>query len=112
MKESDQVTTSFITLYGSYCYITMPFGVKNAGATYQWCMQQCFADQIDTLDQPDQVNWPKPTITVYVDDIVVKTAQACDLIVNLATTFMNLRRLNIKLIPKKCVFRVPKGKLL
>ena len=39
MKESDQVMTSFITPYGSYCYITMPFGLKNAGATYQRCMQ-------------------------------------------------------------------------
>ena len=50
MKEFDQLATSFITPYGSYCYITMPFGLKNAGATYQWCMQQCFADQIDSLD--------------------------------------------------------------
>ena len=39
MKESDQVATSFITLYGSYCYVTMPFGMKNAGATYQRCIQ-------------------------------------------------------------------------
>ena len=38
MKESDQLTTSFITPYGSYCYVTMPFGLKNAGATYQRCM--------------------------------------------------------------------------
>ena len=38
MKEYDQLVTSFITPYGSYCYITMPFGLKNAGATYQWCM--------------------------------------------------------------------------
>ena len=35
MKESNQLTTSFTTPYGSYCYITMPFGLKNAGATYQ-----------------------------------------------------------------------------
>ena len=76
MKESDQLATSFITPYDSYCYITMPFGLKNASATYQRCMQQCFADQIDPLDQPDQVKRPKPTIAVYVDDIVVKTAQA------------------------------------
>ena len=40
MKESDQLATSFITPYGSYCYVTMSFGLKNAGATYQWCMQQ------------------------------------------------------------------------
>ena len=74
MKESDRLTTSFITLYGSYCYVTMPFGLKNAGATYQRCIQQCFADQIDPPNQPDQAERLKPTIAVYVDDIVVKTA--------------------------------------
>ena len=67
---------------------------------------------IDPLDQPDQAERPKPTIVVYVDDIVVKTAQACDLITNLAATFANLQRFNIKLNPKKYVFRVPMGKLL
>ena len=75
-------------------------------------MQQCFADQIDPLDQPNQAERPKPTIAIYVDDIVVKTAQACDLIANLAMKFANLRRFNIKLNPKKCVFGVSKGKLL
>ena len=90
MKESDQVMTSFITPYGSYCYVTMSFGLMNAGATYQWCMQQCFTDQIDPLDQPDQVKRLKPTIAIYVDDIVVKTAQASNLIANLAATFTNL----------------------
>ena len=98
MKESDQLATSFITPYGSYCYMTMPFGLKNAGATYQRCMQQCFANQIDQI--------------VYVDDIVVKTARACNLIANLAATFMNLQRFNIKLNLEKCVFGVPNGKLL
>ena len=39
-------------------------------------------------------------------------AQACDLIANLAATFANLRRFNIKLNPEKCVFGVLKGKLL
>ena len=90
----------------------MPFGPKNADTTYQRCMQQCFADQIDPLDQPDQVEQPKPTIAIYVDDIVVKMAKAYDLIANLATTFVNLRRFNIKLNPEKCVFGVSKGKLL
>ena len=75
MKEFDQLATSFITPYGLYCYVTMPFGLKNAGATYQRCMQQCFADQIDPPDQPDQAERPKPTIAVYVGDIVVKIAR-------------------------------------
>ena len=43
---------------------------------------------------------------------VVKMAQACDLIANLAETFANLRRFNIKLNPEKYVFGVPKVKLL
>jgi hypothetical protein len=33
MKESDQLATSFITPFGMYCYVTMPFGLLNAGAT-------------------------------------------------------------------------------
>ena len=91
MKESDQLATSFITPNGSYCYITMPFSLNNIGATYQRCLQRCFTDQVDPLDQPDQIEWPKLTIAIHVDDIVVKMAQACDLIANLATTFVNLR---------------------
>jgi len=34
MKESDQLATSFITPFGLFCYVSMPFGLKNAGATY------------------------------------------------------------------------------
>ena len=46
MKESDQLMTSFITPFGSYCYVTMPFVLKNMGATYQRCMLKCFRDLI------------------------------------------------------------------
>jgi hypothetical protein len=41
MKESDQLATSFVTPYGIYCYVTMPFGLKNAGVAYQRTMQKC-----------------------------------------------------------------------
>jgi hypothetical protein len=46
MKESDQLATSFITPLGMYCYVTMPFCLRNAGATYQRCMQHVFGDHI------------------------------------------------------------------
>jgi hypothetical protein len=46
MKESDQLTTSFITPFRMYCYVTMPLGLRNAGATYQRCMQHVFGDHI------------------------------------------------------------------
>jgi hypothetical protein len=38
MKESDQLATSFITPFGMYCYVTMPFSLRNVGATYRRCM--------------------------------------------------------------------------
>jgi hypothetical protein len=46
MKESDQLATSFITSFGMFCYVTMSFGLRNAGATYQRCMQYVFGDHI------------------------------------------------------------------
>ena len=41
LKELDQEKTSFITPFGAYCYNTMMFGLKNAGATYQKAIQRC-----------------------------------------------------------------------
>jgi hypothetical protein len=41
LKEEDQIKTSFITLFGIFCYTTMPFGLKSVGATYQRGIQRC-----------------------------------------------------------------------
>jgi hypothetical protein len=71
MKESDQLATSFITPFGMYCYTTMPFGLRNAGATYQRCMNHVFGKHIGR------------TVEAYVDDIVVKTRKASDLLSDL-----------------------------
>jgi hypothetical protein len=100
IKESDQLATSFITLFGMYCYVTMPFGLRNAGATYQRCMQHVFGDHIGR------------TIEAYIDDIVVKTRKAGDLVSDLHITFGYLRANGVKLNPEKCVFGVPRGMLL
>ena len=79
MKESDQLATSFITPFRSYCYISMSFGLKNVGATYQRCMLGCFGDLIGR------------TIEANVDDIVVKSKWADHLIADLEQTFTKLR---------------------
>jgi hypothetical protein len=100
MKESDQLATSFINPFGMYCYITMPFGLRNAGATYQRCMQHVFGDHIGR------------TIEAYVDDIVVKTRKADDLVNDLHVAFDCLRANGVKLNPEKCIFGVPRGMLL
>ena len=112
MKESDQLATSLIMPFGSYCYVSMPFGLKNAGATYQRCMQAYFSDQINPPIVPDRPGSPRAMVVVYVDDIVAKTPRADDLVTTLSTMFANLKRFNIKLNPEKCTFGVPKGKLL
>ena len=100
LNPDDQIKTSFITPYGAYCYVTMPFGLRNAGATYQRCMQKCLHDQIGKIVQ------------VYVDDIVIKMKEKHTLIDDLRETFDNLRRYRMKLNPAKCTFGVPVGKLL
>ena len=93
MKESDQLATSFITPFGLYCYTTMPFGLRNAGATYQRCMTQVFGEHIGR------------TVEAYVDDVVVKSKRVNDLEV----AFKCLREKGVKLNPKKCVFGVPEA---
>ena len=63
-------------------------------------MQKCFREQISR------------NLEVYVDDIVVKTHVATQLIDDLEETFCNLRANHIKLNLEKCVFGVPARKLL
>jgi len=100
MKESDQLVTSFITPFGMYCYVTMPFGLKNAGATYQRCMLKVFGSLIGKI------------LEAYVDDIVVKSRKASGLVADLEETFQCLRAKGIRLNPEKCVFGIPRGMLL
>jgi hypothetical protein len=100
MKEFNQLATSFIMSFGMYCYITMPFGLRNAGATYQRFMQHVFGDHIGR------------TIEAYVDDIVVKTRKVDDLVDDPRIAFGCLRANRVKLNPEKCVFGVPRGMLL
>jgi hypothetical protein len=83
-----------------YCDITMPFGLRNAGVTYQRCMNHVFGEHIGR------------TVEAYFDDIVVKTRKAFDLLSDLETTFKCLGAKGVKLNPEKCVFGVPRGMLL
>ncbi|KAK1608597.1 hypothetical protein QYE76_032270 [Lolium multiflorum] len=97
MSVEDQEKTVFITSLGAYCYTAMTFSLRNAGAMYQQCMNSCLESQIGH------------NINVYIDDVVVKATRQDDLVADLAETFANLRRYNIKLNPLKCAFGVPTG---
>ena len=100
MNEDDQEKTSFVTSQGLFCYKVMPFGLKNAGATYQRLMNKMFAHQFGR------------NIQVYVDDILVKSLRENDHLNDLQETFYTLRSYNMKLNPSKCVFGVTAGKFL
>jgi hypothetical protein len=100
LKEEDEVNTAFITPYGVFCYKTMPFSLKNAGATYQRMMQKCLATQIGK------------NVQVYIDDVVITSKKGSTLIEDLKETFDNLDKFCLKLNPTKCSFGVPAGELL
>jgi hypothetical protein len=59
-KKEDE-KTAFIMPFGAFCYTSMSFGLKNAGATYQRAIQTCLAN-----------HWGK-RVQAYVDDVVIKT---------------------------------------
>jgi hypothetical protein len=100
LKKDDQIKTSFITLFGAFCYTTMPFGLKSAGTTYQGGIQCCLHSQLGRNTE------------AYIDDMGVKTQEDEGLISDLAETLDNLRKIKMKLNPRKCTFGVPSGKLL
>ena len=79
MDPDDQEKTSFVTAQGTYCYRVMPFGLKNAGATYQRLVNKMFQKQIGTI------------MEVYIDDMLVKSPTAKLHIAHLSEAFQILR---------------------
>ena len=100
MHPPDAEKTSFITPHGLYCYNVMPFGLKNAGATYQRLLTKIFRPLLGS------------TMEVYIDDMLVKSKQRPDQAAHLQQTFDLLREYGMKLNPLKCAFGVSAGRFL
>ncbi|XP_045822052.1 uncharacterized protein LOC123914933 [Trifolium pratense] len=100
MNPEDMEKTTFITPWGTFCYKVMPFGLKNAGATYQRAMVTLFHDMIHK------------EIEVYVDDMIAKSQGEEEHLVHLRKLFARLRKFKLRLNPNKCTFGVRSGKLL
>ena len=100
MDPDDQEKTSFVIGQGTYCYRVMPFGLKNAGATYQRLVNRMFQKQIGT------------TMEVYIDDMLVKSTTAELHITHMSEAFQILREYNMKMNLAKCAFGVSAGKFL
>ncbi|KAM2532777.1 hypothetical protein PS1_001342 [Malus domestica] len=97
MALEDEELTAFRTPKGIYCYKVMPFGLKNAGATYQRTVQKIFNDMLHK------------NVECYVDDVVVKTKKRSDHLKDLRVMFERLRKYNLKMNPLKCAFGVTSG---
>ncbi|CAL2241574.1 unnamed protein product [Prunus armeniaca] len=100
MYDDDKAKTSFIIERGTYCYKVMPFGLKNARATYQRLVNKIFKEQIGR------------TMEVYVDDMLVKAPKQADHLKNLTEAFSLLHQYRMKLNPSKCTFGVSSGRFL
>ena len=100
MNPTDQEKTAFITPRGTYCYRVMPFGLKNAGSTYQRMVTNMFGHMIGK------------TVEVYIDDMLVKSLREESHLADLLQVFDILRKNNLRLNESKCTFGVGSGKFL
>ena len=80
MHPEDQEKTFFVTERGIFCYKVMPFGLKNAGATYQRLVNKMFS------------NYLGKTMEVYIDDMLVKSLSAEQHLDHLRQAFEILRK--------------------
>ena len=92
--------TAFVTPIGNYHYKAMPFGLKNAGSTYQRMMTRMFEPQLGK------------SIEVYIDDMVVKSKVVSEHVGDLEDIFEILRKQKLRLNASKCSFGVGLGKFL
>nr|GEW51294.1 reverse transcriptase domain-containing protein [Tanacetum cinerariifolium] len=90
----------FITSQGIFCNLKVPFGLKNAGATYQRLVDKAFQKKIGR------------NLEVYMDDLAIKSRTKQEIIRDIKEMFRTLREINMKLNPKKCTFRVEEGMFL
>ena len=94
----DQEKTAFITHIGNYHYKVMPFGLKNAGSTYQRMMTRMFESQL------------RKNIEIYIDDMVVKSKVVSERLGDLGTIFEILQKYKLRLNASKCSFGVGLGR--
>jgi len=99
MRKEDEEKTSFITPFGTYCFVRMPEGLKNAGQSFSRMSNQVLGPQL------------RRNVSAYVDDIIVTSVIRQNHVADLVETFANLRAAHLSLNPKKCIFGVHKGKV-
>ena len=96
----DQEKIAFVTSTRNYHYKLIPFGLKNAGSTYQKMMRRMFEPQLGK------------TVEIYIDDMVVKSKVTSEHMKDLGNIFEILRKHKLCLNAYKCFFGVGSSKFL
>ena len=92
MALEDMEKITLLTIWGTFCYKVMPFGLKNAKATYQRAMVMLFHDMMHKK------------IKVYVDDIIAKSQGDDDHVVNFKEAIRTIKKIPIKAQPDEIYF--------
>jgi hypothetical protein len=100
MNEQDKEKTAFTTPWGTFKYDKMPFGLMNAGATFQRAMDIAFVRERDKF------------VVIYLDDLMVFSKSDEEHLVHLKQTFKKCHRFGMSLNPKKSHFAMQEGKIL
>ncbi|GJU26261.1 reverse transcriptase domain-containing protein [Tanacetum coccineum] len=94
IAEKDEEKTAFYTREGVFCYRRLPFGLKNAGETYQRLIDKVFSCQVGRI------------MEVNADKMLIKSNSEEEMLADIKETLERLRLINLKLNPKKCSFGV------
>ena len=92
MHPDDKEKIAFTTPWGTFMYDKMPFGLMNAGATFQRAMDIAFVGEKDKF------------VVIYLDDITVFSQSDDEHLKHLRQTFQNSRKFGLSLNPKKSLF--------
>jgi len=92
MALEDMEKMTFVTLWGTFCYKVMSFGLKNVRATYQRAMVALFHDMMHK------------EIEVYVDDMIAKSKTEEQHLINLQKLFERMRKYQFKIESRQVHF--------
>jgi len=92
IREGDEWKTTFSTKLGTYKYLVMPFGLCNAPAAFQQCINEVLMEYIDMC------------CIVYLDDRLIYSNTLQQHRKDISNILEAIRKLGMKVKPSKCEF--------